>query len=157
MAEDADKRRLGIEFTADVYKVAGVERAGALQALYDAGQYVLAIYVAGVAVESMLRAYRVKVDPAFSSRHDLYELANEARFVEHVPAGARENYAADLTAVALRWANNHRYRSESALRKRLKAANLDRRVKGDFLKENARLAVNASLNLVTLGERRWTN
>jgi DNA-binding phage protein len=128
MAE-SEFQRLGIEFTADVYLAAALERGGALQSLYDSGQYVLALYTAGVAVESLFRGFRVKVDPAFSSRHDLYELAKESKFVEYVPARLVEKYAADLGVIAVRWSNNHRYRSEDAVRKRLNRAGLYRALK----------------------------
>lgn len=144
----------GTEFTAKLYLAAGVERAGVLESLHDADEYVLAVYAAGLAVECVLRAYRVRVDPEFSSRHDLWELAAEARFADLVP-GLAEKYAADLGAVAVRWSNNHRFRTAAALLKYLKRAGLDRRVKGDVLKENSRRIVNAALDLVTLGARLW--
>ena len=155
MSEDRDKRRPGVEFTAKLYRKAAVERADSLRRLYDHREYVLAIYVAGVAVESMFRAYRAKINPEFSSRHDLFELARESHFADHVPNPLAAQYAADLGVVAWRWSNSHRYRSEAALRKYLKRAGLDRGIKGDALKENARRAVESAIDLVKLGERLW--
>ncbi|HEX5242268.1 MAG TPA: hypothetical protein VFW23_03320 [Tepidisphaeraceae bacterium] len=134
-----------------------MERAGSLQPLYDQREYVLAIYLAGVAVESMFRAYRGRFDPEFSSRHDLYELAKESRFASHVPDSLFAKYAADLGVVAARWSNSHRYRSEIALRKYIKRVKLDRGVKGDALKENARRIINSAFELVTLGAQIWKN
>jgi hypothetical protein len=154
MSKDRDKRR-GVEFTAKVYRSAAVERAAALQRLYHDGQHVLAIYIAGVAVECMFRAYRARIDPEFSSRHDLIELAKESRIAEHVPAAMGEKYAADLGVVAWRWSNSHRYRSEAAVRKYFNRAGLDRGIKGDALKENARRLVNSAIDLVKLGDRLW--
>jgi hypothetical protein len=154
MSKDRDKRQ-GVEFTAKVYRKAAVERAGSLRRLYDNREYVLAIYVAGVAVECMFRAYRAKVDPEFSSRHDLSELARESQIADHVPNALAARYAADLAVVAWRWSNSHRYRSDAAVRKFLKRAGLDRGIKGDALKENAHRAVNSAVDLVKLGERLW--
>lgn len=146
----------GVEFTPEVYMAAAIERAGALQRLYDDGQYGLAIYSAGVAVEAMFRAYRTRIDPEFDSRHNLVELAEAARFANHVPAHAADAYSANLAIVAVRWNNAHRYRSDSALLKYLKRAKLYKGIRGDVLKENARRAINAAAELVTLGAKRWT-
>jgi HEPN domain-containing protein len=150
-----DTKKLGTEFTAEVYKQAAIERIGVLQALYDGKDYTMAAYAAGLAVESILRAYRSKIDPEFDSRHDLYELAIAARFAENVTERSRERYDANLGAVASRWSNNHRFRSEAALRARYKRAKLDRGVQGDFLKENVRRLINAAMEVVTLGATRW--
>jgi HEPN domain-containing protein len=157
MAEDGKAPKPGTEFTAKVYKEAAEERAQALQGLYESGEYALALYLAGVAVESMFRAYRFTFDPEFSSRHDLFELAKESKFGDKVPEGAYEKCMADLGAVATRWSNNHRFRSRAAILKYLKRAALDRRIKGDVLKENARRAINAAIDLIALGSRLWQN
>lgn len=156
MAKAGSKPKGGVEFTPEVYRTAAFERIGALQSLYDSGQYVLAIYTAGIALESMLRAYRATVNPEFSSRHDLAELARESQFADRVPGALWEKYTGDLGDLVLRWSNNHRYRSAVALRKFLKKARLDRGIKGDFLKENARIAINAAIALIKLGEQLWT-
>ena len=155
MAKTGGSSRPGSEFTSQVYRATALERAGALAGLYAARQYGLAVYVAGVAVEAMFRAYRMAISPEFSSRHDLSELAKESRFAERVPAALQERYAALLGSVAVRWSNNHRYRSEAAMRSFFKRAHLDRKIKGDFLKENARIIINASVELVAIGDRAW--
>jgi hypothetical protein len=54
-----------------------------------------------------------------------------------------------------RWSNKHRYRSEAALRAFLKRGGFDRRIRGDYLKENARIVVNAAARIVNLGLLRW--
>ena len=153
----ASPNPLGVEFTGDVYLAAAVERAGALQRLYDDRQYGLAIYTAGVAVESLFRAYRARLNPEFSSRHNLTELAKAARFAEHVPARLAQVYAASLATVAVRWNNAHRYRSGAAMLRYYNRVGLYDRIRGDVLKENARLVINAAADLVNLGVRRWTS
>lgn len=155
MAKESDQKAQGVEFTSDVYLTAALERAGALQKLYDDGEYSLALYVSGVAVECMFRSYRTEIESPFSARHDLYALAKEARFAERVPERLKEKYAADLGAIVTRWNNAHRYRSEQATLKYLNRAGLYRGIKGDVLKENTRKAVNAAIDIVQLGARRW--
>ena len=61
-------------FGASDYKIAAEEHVSAARELYVRQRYVLAHYVAGLAVECMLRAYRGRIDPVFYGRHDLYLL-----------------------------------------------------------------------------------
>ena len=51
-----------MEFTADNYFLAGVERMSQAQHLYRKGEgfYALAMYAAGLAVECLLRAFMIK-------------------------------------------------------------------------------------------------
>jgi hypothetical protein len=134
----------GNEFKPEIYFHAAQEYMSELQALYDARQYRMLMYAAGVAVECMLRAYRCRIDPEFDARHDLYQLSKDARFAALFPSAAIEKYSAALADVTTRWSNNHRYRSDAAMRAFLKRAKLDRGIKGDSLKENARRISNAA-------------
>lgn len=145
------------EFTGDLYRQTALERAGALQILYDLGKYSLALYAAGLAVEAIFRAYLVKLNPEFDSRHDLKALATDSRFADSIPDRLQEEFAANLGMIAARWSNNHRFRSDDACLKYLNRAGLYRGVKGDVLKENTRKAINAAIAIVFLGDRRWTN
>lgn len=94
------------EFTAEVYRTVAAEHIRALPSLYDHGQYVLCLYVSGLAVEAIFRAYRGRFDPSFDARHNLHELAKASRFVEIIPLGQIGRYSADLLEVATRWSNN---------------------------------------------------
>jgi HEPN domain-containing protein len=53
------------------YADAAQERLGNARLLYEAAQYSFALYAAGVAVESLLRAYIVRTKPKFEAAHDL--------------------------------------------------------------------------------------
>lgn len=143
------------EFTPEMYRRAALDRIGSLAIVYESADFVLTAYVAGLAVECMFRAYRTRLDPVFDSRHDLFELAKAAKFAESVPRRLEAKYVSDLGIVATRWSNNHRYRTEHVLRRILKRSRFDRGIKGDFLKENARIMLNAATDLVTLGDRLW--
>ena len=145
-----------MQFSAEVYRDAAQEHVLTASELYDAGRYVAANYLSGVAVESIFRAYRFRLDPVFDARHDLRDLYRISKFEEVVPAGQMDAFAAHLDQVASQWSNAHRYRSERALRSFLKSAKLDRGVrKGDFLKELTRRMVNAATQVVVLGVRKW--
>ena len=52
-----------MQFTADHYYRASRERIVEAALLYDRQRYGLGMYVAGLAVESLLRAFRYQKDP----------------------------------------------------------------------------------------------
>lgn len=142
-------------FGASDYKMAAEEHITAAGELYRQERFVLAHYVAGLAVECMFRAYRRRIDSVFDSRHDLYELAKASRFFDVVPENRARAIRAALGVVYGQWQNDHRYRSEDALRRFLVEKKLYLRIKGDLVKENTRRVVNAALDLVTLGGSQW--
>jgi len=139
----------------DVYRAAAEEHITSLGDLYKSRRYVLAHYVAGLAVECMLRAYRCRWDSTFHERHDLRELARQGRFLDVVPSQRASAIGAALGEVVTRWENQHRFRSGDALRDFLLGRAFDRRIKGDFVKESARRIINAAIELVTLGAMQW--
>lgn len=144
-----------MSFTAEVYFAAARERATEIEELYRAGRYVLAHYVAGVAVECMLRAYRFRRDPEFDARHDLYRLLHSSGMIPVLRP--EEVYAANsaIASVNFRWANDFRYRCDANLRKYLKRIGADRGIKGNLLKENARRSKDAALTFVRIGVKAW--
>src|SRR6266487_1638272 len=94
------------EFNAEQYKAAAEGHAETLQRLCELGYYVLATYVSGVAVESILRAYRCRRNPEFDSRHDLHHLANICGIKESLRPQEIVEFTAAVNDVAYRWTNN---------------------------------------------------
>jgi HEPN domain-containing protein len=99
------------EFNAQQYKAAAEGHAETLQRLYELGYYVLATYVSGVAVESILRAYRLRLNPEFDSRHDLIELFRRCGIKDSLRPQEFIDFDAAVNIVNRRWANTHRYRA----------------------------------------------
>src|SRR4051812_23465888 len=99
------------EFSAEVYRAAASEHLPAATELYERGRYVLASYVAGLAVESILRAYQFRLDPKFDARHDLHLLYRSSKFEVILPQSQAVEYGQSLGSVAARWNNSHRFRS----------------------------------------------
>jgi hypothetical protein len=145
----------GKELDADDYLAAAQDHAVALSSVYTHGDYALTIYVAGVAVECLFRAFREKKGLPFRSDHPLSDMAAEAGFPDIIPERQRERFGAAMGDLIVRWRNSHRFRSNQAMRRFLKGLRLDRRLKGDFLKENARLVSSSAIDLVSLGVQRW--
>ena len=140
---------------AEVYRTAAAEHATAAFLLLERRQHVLAHYVAGLAVECIIRAYRTRVAADFDERHDLYELARAARFFDLFPRERAAALSASFGIVVVQWANSHRFRSEASLRRFLTERKLFKGLKGDLLHARSRLIVSAAFDLVSLGVSKW--
>lgn len=144
------------EFRSETYKIAAEEHITVAVELHTSQRFALAHYVAGLAVECMLRAFKSRLDPILDERHDLNRLARRGRFFDRASETRLPILAAWLGEVVTRWDNGHRYRSESALRKFL----TKRRLfvgKGDLLTNSSRRIVNAAVEVVTYGAQQWKN
>jgi hypothetical protein len=161
-----------MRFTSEHYFQAALERIAQAHSLHRLGsRFALAMYVAGVAVECMLRAFRLKRDPTFEERHDIVRLFKASGMLEIDPAAWRrqglsevqaESYARELRAavneIALLWSNDYRYASESRLRSHLqKEARLRSGVRGDLLKANAQRLLNAAQTFIDKGYLLWNS
>jgi len=122
---------------------------------HDTKHYSSAIYIAGVAVECILRAYRFKQDPQFDSRHDLAKLLRASGFVGLVPEKRKKEVSAALGDVWARWKNEYRYASDRRLLGDLKDRGLTAGIRGDQLKENARIVIERAYELVNVGVAQW--
>jgi HEPN domain-containing protein len=158
-----------MDFTAEHYFRAALERITQARYLYEKGDsYALAMYAAGVAVECLLRAYRLKVDPSFESRHDLLLLLKESRMLgmgqDRLKARGMSAQEIEQHTKALRsalnqvftlWHNNYRYASEDRLRSYLKRQKRYEGIKGDPLKGNALQLLHAAQVFITKGVLQW--
>lgn len=135
----------------ETYTAAAKEHIDLAFHLYEAKRYVMAHYVAGLAVECVLRAHRLRQDPKFDSRHDLIGLSKLAKFFDGVHRDYVEQVYAALSEVATRWSNSHRYRSQKALYAWIRKAGLYNGIKGDCLKGSAKRIVDAARVVVTHG------
>lgn len=140
---------------AETYRDAAVQHAAVARELYDLSRYAESNYLAGLAVECILRGYRVMIDPEFDARHDIDKLYRLARFADVVPESAVIELSARMGDVVSLWSNDHRYLDDSALRKRWAKRKLYEGIKGDFVKERVRQLVNAASQVVTMGAARW--
>ena len=64
-----------MKFTGEEYYLSSVDRMHEARKIHDSGtSYALAMYLGGLAVECMLRAFRWRKNPSFEGRHDLEDL-----------------------------------------------------------------------------------
>jgi hypothetical protein len=153
----------------EYYYKASLERIRQAWQLYrEEASYALAMYVAGVSVECMLRAFKMRKDPSHDEKHDLRRLFRASGMLQVEPevlisrglsqdeanAYFREIQAA-LNEIHSLWANDYRYVSEDRLRAHLKYSKLDRGLRGDFLKANARKPLNSAQTFADKGVIQW--
>ena len=144
-----------MKIDAATYRVAANERLRSAHELYQQGSFALCFYVAGVAVECILRAHRCLVNTQFDARHDLKELYVQSRLSQKIGERFQDTFAVLIDRVGSLWHNNHRYLSEAALRRFLKKGRHDRGILGDALKENARRLLNDATKIVQRGVELW--
>lgn len=143
-------------FTAQSYREAALEHLSQAQFLHsDARRYSLTHYIAGVAIECMLRAHGLRADDEFTGRHDLIQLALRANFFDLGRGAKRPEYIAEVTEANLRWRSNHRYFTQGQLRSHLNDVGVDQRIRGDKLKYNSQRMYNLAEEIVRLGELKW--
>jgi len=146
-----------MKLTADEYYRAAQDHVGAARLLYDEGRYVLAHYVAGLAVECLFRAYAVRNGEPFDGRHDLRKWLEIARFDEAITPSRLEATSFAYNVVIIQWNSTQRYYSDSFLRAFFRNTQLDRGIKGDVVKELTRRIIEASLAVVNEGTAQWKN
>ncbi|HBJ85919.1 MAG TPA: hypothetical protein DDZ88_19035 [Verrucomicrobiales bacterium] len=144
-----------MKFNAQQYLDCSRLRVESARRLHEQERFSAAIYLAGVGIECLLRAYIVRKNPAFDERHDLREMLKSSDLDLFVKVGDRQQVAAWLTDVWTRWKNDYRYASDERLKSEFKRRELDRGINGNFLKENSRLVIETALQLQAKGELQW--
>lgn len=145
-----------MRFSAEDYRAAAKERIEAARAEYLAGRFPESIYLAGLATEAILRAYRCRSNPEFDSRHDLKDLLKTSSLQEFVPQKRRKDVSSLLGDIWTRWKNDYRFASTDRLVSEFKKRKLYGKGQGDPLKEQARIVLDSSYELVGIGDARWS-
>lgn len=137
--------------------------------LYKGGAaYSLSMYCGGLAVESLLRAFRWSAEASFEGRHDLSDLLRASRLLqiddEYMRRKGESKEAISNSGIALRgamnevialWHNNLRFASEASLSAILNKLGRVQGVKGDPLKKNALDLLNAAQTVIDRGVTLW--
>jgi HEPN domain-containing protein len=137
------------------YVDAAQERLSNAKRLYEASQYSFALYAAGVAVECLLRAFIVRLVPILEEAHNLPMLLDASKIGLIVTPTENEQIYQAVGVLARRWKNDLRYTSNNRLRRRLKKLKLDRGIRGDFLKENCRIAIDMAATILRIRVKKW--
>lgn len=144
-----------MNISSENYFKASQDRIKEARKLHNSGNYVGSIYLSGVSVECMLRAYAAKNMAGFDSRHDLTMLLRAGGISEIISVSQRRNISAALGNIWSRWKNNYRYASEEPVRAELKKLKLDRGIKRDWLKFNSITVLDSALTVLNIGVKKW--
>jgi HEPN domain-containing protein len=137
------------------YYRAALERIEDAHLLHTEGHYAFAMYASGLAVECLLRAFRLLKDPSFEERHDLWELWRKTALMDAPRQSTYDRIYALLSEVSLRWRNSYRFAAENEVRAFLKKSGQHRGIKGDFLKYNSKKLYDAAKEFLRLGGLQW--
>lgn len=140
---------------ADDYLEAARDRLIDAHGLYNLGRYSLSLYAGGLAIESLLRAYRTLRDTEFDERHDLPLLLAECSIEEFVKPFEYSEISSLVLKVFIRWKNDFRFALEDRLQRHFKKLHLDRGIRGNFIKANCRLVVDAADRILKIGVTKW--
>jgi hypothetical protein len=158
-----------MDFRPEHYHRTALERMEQSRSLYLQGtSYALAMYVAGVAVECLLRAFKLKREPTFEERHDLPRLFKASGMLGVDPAALQANglprdraerYERELqdavNTVSVLWGNDYRYASEDRMRAHLKVMRRPQRAKGDILKASSLHLIESAQAVIEIGVVLW--
>jgi len=144
-----------MKISSEHYFKASQDRIKEARKLHNSGNYVGSIYLSGVSVECMFRAYAAKNMGDFDSRHDLTLLLRASGMLEVISVSQRRNISAALGNIWSRWKNSYRYASEELIRAELKKLKLDRGIKGDWLKFSSMTVLDSALTVLSMGVKKW--
>jgi len=146
-----------MRFRPEHYLESSQERIDDARRLHNMKRYAAAIYLAGVAVECLLIAYKTRENAEFESRHDLVNLLRESGIADFIHRRDRIKLSAMLGEVWSRWKNNYRFASYERLLSEFKRLKLDKGFKGDILKPNSDIVISNAFEIIKMGVRRWTS
>jgi HEPN domain-containing protein len=134
---------------AEAYRDAAAERCADAAALLDAGRFACAIWVAGVAMECLFRAYHRRSSDRLDTGHDLKQLFRESGFSDHVAPRHVVRMANSISEVAKHWKHRYRYDPSAAVQRSVRA-----RTSAEFRRRAQRI-VNEAQEVVAHGVSRW--
>lgn len=140
----------------EVLYQASLEHISALDELRRNGQWVLAIYVAGLAVECILQAIALHTGSPDDVKHDLRKWL--ARCPDRFQAAIQGQIPEQWSFLSLVWVNRLRYLSHEGLLGHLRALQLNRGIKGpgeSILKSNADRVIAAARDIHGKGAVTW--
>jgi hypothetical protein len=140
------------------YFEAAQERSIESTLLHREARYPLAMYVAGVSAECMLRAHHTE-GGTFDERHDIVALLKGSA-LPNLGHDAQVRLQEAVVLINLHWRNTFRFASEASVRAYFREMKLDGRggdvERGaDFLKVRSQELANACFVVIQIGVTKW--
>lgn len=106
-------------------------------------------------------AYMTRRGVVNDAQHGLFRLAVISGFFEDLTRSERERLNVELDSVAIRWRNNHRYRSEKAYREYLVREKLyviegSRTIREGIVLHSTEALLESARRLIHSGVTRWS-
>jgi hypothetical protein len=151
---------------------AAVQRFGDAEFLFDGAErygrdslYTAVIYISGLAVECLLTAYVLKINPSagIPINHAILELVRLSGFLDLAEAGDEtKRLNAAVQRVVARWRNEIRYFDDNAFIRAPSLLHKDppSKFRGDLRKAKqdiARKVIAAARGIRDIGVRKWKN
>ena len=135
------------------YFDASLERASDAQLLLRQRRYALSLYISGLSVESMIRAFRTLDEAQFDEKHDLVQLlkgCDQRRFGRR-----RADLHQAVSTIWKAWRNDYRFSSRELVLARLRKSRLTRGIEGNAVKFYATEALDAAHTVLKIGRKSW--
>ncbi len=136
---------------------ASLERITEAERSLNSKDYVLCIYLGGLAVECILQAIALHDDPTHDAKHDLAKWLARCR-TSLQNAVKSEAMRVHWNRVVRTWRNDLRYLSRAGLLGYLRARKLDRMISGgpeDIMKVNAKRLLDSAVVVHNKGVTAW--
>ena len=141
--------------TAETYYRAALERIKDAYLLHTEGHYTFAMYASGLAVECLLRAFRLLQDTSFDERHDLWQLWKKTELANVRLGLTYQRIYALMNAVHGLWRNSFRFVSISELHSQLRKSHSQHGMKNKIVKHDSKRLFDAAQELLQIGEHQW--
>lgn len=148
-------------FTKDDYFSAAFERVNDSKKLFENPQNVIgAIYFAGVAIESMFRAYICRYTNEFYEKHNLESLYIKSLMHQYLNDSEKEKMSVTIKKAAKLWDNTYRYCSAKRLKRMLGHEFAKQKNKPKdmykYLQSRSGELTTISEEIVRIGGEKWT-
>ena len=142
---------------ADDYREGALLRLADAQILYDAGQWVGCVYLAGRAVQCILRSLLWARSSQQHVGHSLPQMLDEVRRVGFLRERDFDGFDSKIDVIAVVWRNDLRFTGLRRFERLLKQGKRDQfigqtKVTGDASKANAKSVLEATEWVVQRGE-----
>ncbi len=119
---------------------------------------IFSVYIAGVAIECMFRAYITKYTKEFDAKHDLEKLYTKSLLGSELDTKEREVFTIAVKRANQIWSNDMRYASE----KRMKRLIAHKNIKADlndvnkYIERHFSDIFEATEIIISKGREKWT-
>ncbi len=127
---------------------------------HDQASYAACLYISGLAVECLARAYRAMLQLSFDDKHDIRRLFSPEIMEKMCPPKRNREFSDALNTIYLTWLNKYRYAPDNRLEALFKSQYQGTKIKGksvqgSYLKFACMKVQDAMHTLFNIGVIEW--